>query len=772
MHQLRYILLLLLVGSHCCLPAQNLLLEQADKAMQELDFVTATAIYQQILSTGSPAEAKIGLAECFRRMNDTESAARWYAEVVKLNECKPKHRLYYGLMLQAQGRCEEARHWLAQYATEMPDDVRGQNALKGCDQAAAIQLAGQSIYSVFPLPINSNMDDFAPALRGKQLIFTSDRRIPGPAQRSNMWTGSGFTDLYTATFQATPAGAFLFTPAQPFAKELNSKFHEAAATFSPDGRTVYFTRNNYLNGKTNRDGEGLIKLKIFVGNADERNTWGNLQALSFCSDQYSSAHPALSTDGNRLFFASNMPGGYGGMDLYMCEWEGSRWGLPINLGPDINTEGNELFPFLDANGRLYFASNGHIGLGGLDNYYSTPRERGNWNKPVNLGGPVNSNHDDFGLVLGPEGDWGFFSSDRPGGAGRDDVYGFRRNAVSLEIVVRDSFSKKPLAGVQIRNNTSGQTFMSSKDGRVMFDLALGDCVALELQKQKYDLRQLRYCAQKAGSDSLLIHLERQGDYVLQGMVFDMVDGMPADGAKLLLTNNCGEAVPEIFTTAHDGRFRFPLGKNCCYSIKAFAEGYISDLVENLCTSGLPPETVLRTELSLEPYRDRDGFVLAPPMNTPTPTNPPQSKGDFQRSASGDGFIVNLYYDFNAADLRPESTPELQRLLRLLRENPDLYIEIASHTDARGAADYNRRLSQRRAETVVEWLVREGIPTERLSARGYGEAQPVNDCGDDKPCTEAEHQLNRRTEFRVLGENTLLSKPKLNPKTAPCKGCPF
>lgn len=801
----------------CCvalaLPAQGILQRQAEQAMQDLDYMTAIVLYQQVLENDDNSTAKINLAECYRKINDTENAERWYAEVVKTAAAKSIHRLYYGMMLQANGKCSEAKPWFDIYRTERPDDARGQHLAAGCEQAEQLTKAGAGIYVVSRLPFNSNMDDYAPTLHGNEIIFSSDRNDKSPLQRTNMWTGTPFAALYRVPFQPTADGpsTFRYGPPEKFAPHLNSKFHEAAVAFSADRKTIFFTRNNFVDGKTGRDDEGLVKLKIYTGNATQPDQWGELQTLPFCSDEYSVAHPSITADGKRLYFSSNKPGGYGGMDLYFSELEVGRWGLPINLGPDVNTEGNEIFPFIGLDGRLHFASNGHVGLGGLDIYYTTPKGKGEWNTPVNPGAPLNGTHDDFGVTFGADGTWGFFSSDREDGLGRDDVYCFTKRAVPVEIYVFDPYTKAAVAGVVVTNQTTGLALITSAEGKIGFDMRPDECATFSAAKKNYEIATREGCSTNLGVGQPLrleLSLEKKTNHTLQGLVFDMMDGLPAEGVLVTLTNDCGKPV-DVQTTNEEGRYQFRLEKNCCYTVKATAEGYIADVSELQCTVDLSPGQGLRADLSLEPYRDADGFALKKPQPDVAPTprfnpknglyeNPdgsaathdfgngltlrkgvlfdngaPSQPGESNWQRSAAGFLVHLYYDSDAVAIAVNSESEMQKLLKTLVENPGLKVEIASHTDVRGSADYNLKLSQQRAKSVVDWLVNHTIAPERLTAHGYGEAQPLNDCGDDQPCTEGQHQLNRRTEFRVMGKSsTTDSKPGEKPKPARCVGCPF
>ena len=323
--------LLLALGT--TLPAQTLLRTQADKAVEAWDYTTAIVLYQQILTRhANDVEIKAKLADCYRLVNDPEHAERWYAEVVQDTNCKPVNKLYYGMMLQANGKCTEAKPWFAEYNRERPDDDRGKFLAQSCDQQELLLTKSRSSYVVAHLPINSNMDDFAPAILGDRLLFASDRDPGGAFKRVNMWTGAAFCEIYALPFRRDTAhfGSFAWGKTERYSRSVNSKFHEASVTFSADTQTIYFTRNNYLDGKTGKSDDGLVKLKIYSGKISGADNWGPLQELPFCSDEYSTAHPSLSADGQRLFFASNKPGGYGGMDIYVSHREGDRWGLPFN----------------------------------------------------------------------------------------------------------------------------------------------------------------------------------------------------------------------------------------------------------------------------------------------------------------------------------------------------------------------------------------------------------------------------------------------------------
>lgn len=797
------------------LNAQAAHLKRANDAMRDLDYMTAIVEYQMVLQKEDNMEAKLNLAECYRKINDTENAEYWYSQVVRLPNVKAINKLYYGMMLQANGKCDQAKVWLQQYQKEMPGDARGQYLAKACDQEDELRNKNRGIYTITHLPINSGFDDFAPAMLGNSLVFASDRETGVTVKRTSMWTGNPFAELYQVDFQANNNGAGDLTFATPgkLTGDVNTRFHEASASFSADGQTIYFTRNNFNDGNTGRSEEGLVKLSIYTARKLQNGAWGDVTILPFCSTEFSTVHPSISPDGKRLYFASNRPGGFGGMDLYYSDLNSGQWSAPINMGPVVNTEGNEIFPFVSNNGRVYFASNGHSGLGGLDIFYTVALANSEWSMPVNVGAPINSNQDDFGISIASEGSWGFFTSDRDGGAGRDDIYAFQKNAAPVELVVIDALTKKPVSGATVLNTTTGITLTANSDGIVSFDLKKSECANFTITKKGYETLEKTGCAADNANGQvtrLEFELQKLTNFSVQGIVFDMSDGYPAEGARITLLNDCGKPIAEPFLTGPDGRFKFKLDKNCCYTVRAAKDGFIAAVGEGICTKNPAQSAVTKVNLSLEPYRDAEGFIVdnadkavrqGPVYNDITglyenqdgspatfdlgngmdvrdgvlydngvPSHPDESH--WQRGS--DGFLVNLYYDFNSAQLRPESFPELSKLLKMLHENPDFLVEIASHTDSRGSDDYNLQLSQQRADGVVDWLVSKGIARERLTARGYGETKLVNGCKNGVPCSESEHQLNRRTEFRITGTGGVSTSkpPTVKPKTAPCDGCPF
>ena len=814
--------------------AQGTKLKRAKKYYDNLAYMEAIELYNLILEKEDNPEAKVFLADCYRKINDTENAEYWYGQVVRLAEAQPVHKLYYGMMLQRNGKCDLAREWYAQYVEAVPDDSRGNYLEQACNFEEELMSKNANIFEIKHLTINSNMDDFSPAFYQGGLVFASERDKGSAVKRQHSWTGNPFLELFYVDTKSTGSSGeeegatpsecnFEYGRPKKFSSEVNDKFHEAAVTFKPDQSEIFFTANNY---KGEAD-DGSRKLKIYSAVSKGGNEWGEIQGLPFNSDEYSVAHPSMHPDGNRLFFASDMPGGFGGMDIYYTDLEGSRWSPPVNLGASINTEGHEIFPYAGPNGRMYYSSDGLIGLGGLDIFYTEEKTVGTWDAPTNLGYPVNTIADDFGIIFNDSGMCGFLSSDRDGGNGGDDIYSFTKTAAPVEIYVYDEATEIPLEGATITDACTGATYVTNANGKALLDMKLNECCNFGATMEGY----LENTQQGCTKDMLLgdvlrvkIPLKSAANFNIEGIVFDQQTGLPLEGAEVILTSDTDENTPQTKITDATGQFAFDLQKDHCYTIKAAKDLYLAASVDGQCTTDLDQTTTLQTNLNLQPYTNNtnnsdgtgtasDGSIggggaggisrVVKDPNTglwiDAQTGEPAEgeiggityeKGDITGTdgsvfepgktdiSQGVTFLLHIYYDFDQSYIRADAEPELERMLTTMNNNPDLIVEIGSHTDSRGSYRYNNRLSKRRAEAVVRWLVERGVSSDRVVAAGYGENINVNNCSNNIPCSEREHQLNRRTEFKVIGctscdyLNQTISSPNESVEVNPCVGCPF
>jgi outer membrane protein OmpA-like peptidoglycan-associated protein len=677
-------------------------LRKAQQYMETLDYQAAIDTYKGILEKGDVPEAIINLAEAYRKAHDYINAEIWYSKGVDLPQAEPVHFYYYGLMLQRNGNCEQAKPWYRKFLNLVPYDHRRKALMDPCGYQEALMTKNSGAIRIGNLPFNGPFGDLGPAFYGNGLVFASARRLDGnsgPARRQ------AFFDLFYVDASMTTAGeetSFVYGDPVKFSGNLNSQFHEAIVTFNEDQSEIFFTRNQIL--KKRSDEPGIVRLEIMSARAMSDGSWGALEPLPFNSDDYSVAHPSLTSDGRRLFFSSDMPGGFGGKDIYVSSYENGSWSPPVNLGPGINTEGDELYPNYESDGRLYFSSDGHFGLGGQDIYFVADMGDGTWNNPENIGYPINTPSDDFGIIFGKGSEYGFFTSNRSGGAGSDDIYSFY-------------YIKTPLEEVT--------------DAPIVLE---------EIQEE----------------EPVEAEEETEQIWTLSGVVMDRITGLSLEGATIkLLSDEC--SVPEAITTDGSGYFYFTLQPSCCYRIRVEKGNYFTRTFEESVCPRIESETrEFVQNVGIQPFVLSNDETLADRKSKVNSRLPEEDPEGFQvsdgrgKNAGSVSFLLKVYYDLGRTSVQKESVSELKKLLKLLQDNSDLIVEIGSHTDSRGSDNFNQQLSQRRAQNIVTWLISMGIPAERLVAKGYGESRLVNDCSDEVSCSEDEHQRNRRTEFTVLG----------------------
>lgn len=765
--------------------AQKTKLTKANTEFENHNYSAAIELYLEILDKENISEAKVKLAESYRKLNNMKEAEFWYGQVVHLPEAKPIDYLHYGKALQANGKCDLARPWFKKYSAAEPDDLRGQLLSNTCDLEALEKMlkSRKDFYEIKQLPFNTAFDDFGPTFYKGNLLFASERNNKSSINRIHEWSGYPFLDLLITKVDTIDAETLDFKydeAPEKYSNRLNTKYHSGPICFSQDEKTVFFTHNDSdERNRLGRNDETTIRLKVFTADIDG-DKWTNIEGLPFNSDEYSVAYPALDVDGKTLYFSSDMPGGFGGMDLYYTVKENGQWLPPRNLGPRINTEGHEVFPYVHSSGRLYFSSDGHVGLGMLDVYY-IDNNNGVWESPMNVGYPINTPSDDFGLIMNKEETFGYFCSNRKGGTGRTDIYSFKYSIVKVEVLVYDENTNQPINDASVLNDCSGLEMFTGDNGRVTIELPLNRCCTFTAGKEDYTKNTSESCTYdyKASTKVFVkIALSQSMNFAIEGVVYDEETGDPLTNSSVVVTPDCGGEAIEV-KTDESGRYRFTLDSDCCYSLKAAHEGYFSVSTDQpYCTKGLGKSQTFTHNFALQRF-------INPPGDLVTDENNPSF---YPCDGIGRSFVIrHIYYDFDKAYIRTDAEEPLFQLIKILEDNPDLVVEIGSHTDARGSNRYNIRLSARRAESVVKYLINQGIDESRLQAKGYGETDPTNDCVDEIPCTEEQHQRNRRTEFRVIGkidgtrydcENDILDvnqtsvEPKELIKVDKCKNCPF
>ncbi|WP_367284409.1 OmpA family protein [Arcicella rosea] len=782
-----------------CTIAQTL--KDAEYHFKQMSYLNASELFEQVLkgklSDADRQAAMIKLAYSYRQMRDSQNAERVYHELVSkgatFSGADTKVYLYYAQALASNGKYKEAQDVYEQYSkVEIADKRSGgfQKLYKNVD----VLNRNATCYKVDYLSINTDHADFSPMYYKNGLVFNSSRVNEIGLKRMFSWDNSHFLDMYYLSdinqlTVTTPAGLgssaddklkigkkgkaigedeytaptandtrtigtfsgsniyrnFVETPGvktESFSKSLNTKYHEGPMTFTSDGKRVIFTRNNYNNGKYKTSADKVNKLKIYT--AEEKGgEWVNIKEIPFDNNDYSTGHPSLTKDNKLMYFVSDMPGGYGGTDIYVCEYNDGKFGKPINMGPTINTLGNEMFPFVDERANLYFSSDGHPGLGDLDIFYVKLSGTKVLSNVSNMGMPINSSKDDFGLITDGERKSGYFSSNRKRGGTDDDIYRFTRECdekpecQELQVIVYDADSKMPLDNTDVAVVENGKTVMKKTDSNGSFRI----CIDLNKQfgfnasRDSYLPNSVSFTSTESNmlraleiplmrvlmSDSTDVAVSKNtspcpATKIVKGRVTVNKDKSSLGGVKVTLTNECDGTIQTV-VTGPNGRYQFEICEGCEYTIDASKDNFASkgNKIDKL---GKDDPQEINSNLSMF----EEGDVIA---------------------------IDNIYYNYTKYNIRPDAAKELNKLLLLMRRYPNMRIEVRSHTDSRATTEFNQTLSENRSASVVQYLVKRGIAANRFETSGYGETQLLNECADGIECTEEQHQTNRRSEFKII-----------------------
>jgi outer membrane protein OmpA-like peptidoglycan-associated protein/tetratricopeptide (TPR) repeat protein len=619
--------------------AQLSKLTTADKKYKNYSYIDAIDIYQKVVDKGYKSPElfkKLGNSYYFN--GELDQAAKWYGELFALgeNDLEPEYYFRYSQALKANGDYKKANTYLELF-NEKTDDSRGKRYAKNKDYLNEIDY-NSGKYTIDTTSINSEFSDYGLAPFGKQFVFSSARKEGALYHKIHDWTDQNFTDLYSVTRNDDGT----FTSPENFSKEINTKFNESTPTFTKDGKTMYFTRNNFNNGKKGKDDDKSTLVKIYKASFIE-GKWKNIEELPFNSNNYSTAHPVLSKDEKTLYFASDMPGGFGNSDIYKVSINGNSFGKPENLGKTINTEGRESFPFVDGDNNLYFASDGQLGLGGLD-IFKSEWKNGSYQDPVNLAKPINSSMDDFAFIIDAN-KKGYFTSNREGGKGYDDIYSFKICQQTIFGIITDIDTDEilPGAAITLYDSEMNKLATTTSNDKGYYEFLSLDCQTqynVRVSKEEYETTERGVTtAEKEG--------KTEANFALKRNVFPVEEG--TDLAKIF-------------------------------------------------------------DISI------------------------------------------IYFDLDKWNIRSDAAKDLQKIVEVMKQYPNMEVSIRSHTDSRQTHRYNEILSDRRAKSTLEFMVKNGIQRSRLTAKGYGETELVNNCSDGVPCSEAEHQKNRRSEFIVTKMN--------------------
>lgn len=610
----------------------------ADKFFKNYAYVKATELYEEAVKKGDSSEHVLTrLGDCYYNNSKSQQAAFWYGKAVnKYDKINPEYLFKYIQSLRSIGNYVEADKWLVRFKEIQSGDSRVKDFdANNLDLYEDLASTDDVVVKIENMPFNSEFSDFGAYIANGTLYFASARDTH--LKKRYGWNAEPFLDIYQLSVTNNDGNTEYGEADFINAAKINTPYHEASIAITNDGQTMYFTRDNVdRRNRLDYDRKGTSHLKLYKATL-ENDKWGNVVELPFNDNFFSNGHPALSPDNKKLYFVSDRDGGYGRTDIYEVDiLENGKYGEPKNLGPKVNTEGREMFPFVAKDSTFYFSSDGYLNLGLLDIYKSNILKDENA-EPENLGAPYNSGYDDFAFFMNDGSKTGYFSSNRLGGKGSDDIYGFNAEPCKqlIEGIARNSKTNDILEGVEVKLiNKNGKiiaTVMTTATGKFEFN---ADC---------------------------------DKNYTVVGSKSDYKD-----------------ALKEVATNFEDGK-------------------------------------VNNADLYLTPLIDANQIVINP-----------------------------IFFDFDKWNIRTDAQYELENIVDVMREHPNMVIKIESHTDSRGSDSYNMKLSDRRAKSTRDYILSRGIAAERIeSAIGYGETQLLNKCSNGVKCTTEEHQLNRRSYFYIV-----------------------
>jgi outer membrane protein OmpA-like peptidoglycan-associated protein/tetratricopeptide (TPR) repeat protein len=725
--------------------ASSAQLHKANEAYEHHHYREAIAWFDKAIRKDlDNAEAITKMAICFWKTNQLPEAEYWFTRAALMND-DPEVKLKYAQVLIANKKYMKASEWLTRYMDAITNEEKIHHAHQLKTWAEALERGAfkSEDCKMIPVSINSYALDFAPVLHGYKLYFITNRR--GVLHRSgeyDPWTNARFTDVFSAdrldenTF-GEPARAEEF-PQTPF--------HDGPLCFHPNGKEVYMTVSDFNERKRRFDDANNTRVKI-VRFTKQDETWVRGEELSFVSSNYNTAHPAVSPDGRFLVFASDMKGGQGAMDLYVCErQDGGTWGTPKALGTHINSAGNEVFPYFHIDGSLYFSSNWHPGFGGMDLFRAAPDENG-WGLPENLGMPLNSARDDFGICFDESGESGFLSSNR-GNANEDEVLFFKYNSgITIEGMVVDCATQEPVVNTRIElrgTNYYRDYAFTDSEGRFQFTVQEQGQFDLLAEKEGYEIDEgcpgVATCSTFGLSEGESVQLqmalaklpeEGVAQVYLCGRIMHADYGNPLKNCDVHVLSASSEV--RSLKTGPSGAFHLPVREGEQYEVVVSRTAFHE----------------FRQELTIAPTADQC-HAIDILLEADRSEIPPPLTLDVEVDTGVVIELYHVYFDRNKSTLREDAIEDLDTFYDLLRQYPGMRGELMAHTDSRASAGYNLELSQKRAEAVRDYLIERGIDADRLVARGYGEQQLINHCADGVECTEEQHQRNRRVEFRVIG----------------------
>lgn len=689
-------------------------LKRADTYFERAYYSDAILLYEELLPKNKSSKLIKNLADSHYHTFNMKAAARWYGYLISNYGENVEESYHFKLnqSLKAIGEYDKADEILSNFYSQQAQADKVTQLQKDRIYLENVRAIGER-FAIENLAINTATSEFGAAKIDSNLVYSASRKQASALPKLYRWNNQNYLDIYSHPIEKLEMGDSL---SSSLSKNINSNLHEGTFAITKDRKTIYFTRNS----KKKTDTDKISNLKIYK--AEWINgEWKNLTALPFNSDDFSTEHPVLSPDETKLYFASDREGGFGSFDLYSVSIQKDGfYGSPTNLGQHINTDKKEQFPFLDQEGNLYFASNGHPGFGLLD-VFMAKKHDGTFKKPDNLGLPVNSGYDDFSISLDEKGKTGYFASNRPSGKGSDDIYSFTETRALIikdckqfiSGVLTDKTTQLPLANADLQllsvNGKVIESIITGQDASFKFSVDCTTEYRIEAKKKGYEdnFKSVQTYkernAVKDGSLTLFSVREREKQKALA------LQKEEEEAEKIAKV----EVERKIREEKVAEQRRIQLEKEIKEQAKVTQEKAKKERLKEI-------EEVIEKEEAI--VKENNRTIIK---------------------------TEEIHFDYSLWYVRREARERLSKVVKIMEENPGMVIEIGTHTDIRGKAKYNKDLSQKRADSAKEFMTKNGIAENRIIAKGYGESQPIVKCKTEESCTEEDHEWNRRCELVVV-----------------------
>ncbi len=739
-------------------------LKKANGYFELTNYPEAIKYYEKTLKKDpNNAEALRNIAFSHKKLKNYSAAEEYYQKATAHSNVLASDHLHYGQVLKNNNKPVEAKKQFNLFLEKEPNSFLGKVLLNSIEEITVWEKEDKAFEINLVENINSKYSDFCALVYQDALIFISERQIDFVNEKTNSSTNRPYLSIFYSKKEKN------FEKVKEFSNQLSTEYHDGPVSISKDGNTIYFTRS--IKGELSK--KSINHSKIYQASA-KGNKWKDITPMPFNSENYSVAHPWITDDGKTLFFTSNMPGGYGGMDLYMSSKTGEEWGNPVNLGKEINTALDEVFPYIKDT-LFYFASDGHGGYGGLDIYSITFKNGKAQGTPENLKAPINSPADDFGITFQDK-DTGYFSSNRPGGVGSDDIYSFKWEGLTEKTAINGILQYGKLSADNTKidlldeNDQVIQSTTTDKNGNFKFDkLSLDENYLIKIdESDESKLDQAKLYITNSNSEKVILAnklgkgkftfkalpytyydelelLEEVDESLLTiniyGQVYKKLPGDYSEGMEILILDEEGNVIGKA-RTDKDGKFIFDkLAPDEVYMFM-LEEGDGNFNVIVLDENGKVIDAAKKSGGKFKYHRLTSDKTIITLIN---------EIDEVIKIAENENFIISkILYDYDSYEINEPSKKELDKLITILKKNKGIGVELSSHTDDIGSTNFNLNLSQKRADAAVAYILSKGIEKKRIIAKGYGKSHPIAPNklpnGEDNPEGRAK---NRRTEFKVI-----------------------